>query len=251
MQRFDLTTPGLFVTGTDTAVGKTLITAAICRALCERGWRVGAFKPVASGCQRRGDALVNEDAAALHASIGGGFDAQLVCPVRYEPAVAPAVAAEMTGRPLDWSAVRHAIAQLDREADRLVVEGVGGLLAPLDGDLTVLDLIVAMALPVVVVCRANLGTLNHTAMTVRLLRDAGCRVVGLIMNGDDSQRPGVADDSLPTNRAWLERMCGAPVLAQTPRCEAEQIDLGSGRIPQVVRDAIARVHWDVVIGESD
>ena len=113
---------------------------------------------------------------------------EVINPIRFAAPLAPAVAAEseVEGGLIDLSPLPRALRLLDQSSDALVIEGVGGLLVPLDPrrpEVTVLDLIAALRYPVVIVCRATLGTLNHTAMTVRLLRKAGCRIAGLVLNG--------------------------------------------------------------------
>lgn len=226
-----LQTPGLFITGTDTEVGKTVVTCAIARALRRSGQKVGVCKPLASGCKREGDQWVGEDAAALHAAVGEAIPMQLISPVSYEAPVAPAVAAQMEGRAAEFEVIAQSLRELDGMCDQLLVEGVGGLLVPLDPDdpeCTVLDMIVALGLPVVVVTRAGLGTLNHTAMTCRVLGEAGCRVAGLVVN-----RHGIAGDdvSVATNCDWLARMTGAKVVAVLPAAaDDEAIDQVMGSV---------------------
>ena len=151
-------------------------------------------------------------------AVGRPRDVELVAPVRFEAPLAPAVAAELVGEAIDWSAVGAALARLDGDADYLVVEGVGGVMVPLDPaqpGLTVRDFAAALGLPAVVVARAGLGTLNHTVMTVDALRRVGCTVAGVVMNEHGCD---VADASLGHNRRWIERMTGVGVLASVPTC---------------------------------
>ncbi len=242
-----LTKPGLFITGTDTAVGKTVVSCAIALAWREQRLRgcLGVCKPLASGCRRDRHGLVNEDAEALLACCGSDWPMDLVSPIRFAPPLAPAVAAEQEREAVDWSALSRALTTLDQMSDALLIEGVGGLMVPLDPRhprYMVGQLAQAIGYPVVVVCRANLGTLNHTLMTVELLRQAGCRVSGLVMNGLDGD-PAAArqDPSLRSNRAWLERLTGAKVLAVLPR--ARSLDLPRGKMDQALVAAAASVPW--------
>lgn len=230
----------MFITGTDTGVGKTTVACAIAAAMKKNGTNVGVCKPFASGCRRVGPRLVSDDAVALSRFSGCGAPLEVINPIRYEAPLAPAVAAAQAGQPPDTGRLIQGLRGLDRSSDVLLIEGVGGLLAPLLDDYTVLDLIVDLGYPVVVVARAGLGTLNHTAMTVRLLRAAGCGVAGLVVNHYDE---GSGDVSVASNRAWLEKMNQTQILTTVPVCPDESIDLGSGRIPDAVLEAAGRVPW--------
>jgi len=221
-------TPGLFVTGTDTEVGKTVASCLIADQMRRRSQdasprsKIGVLKPVATGCRRDREGLVSPDAEQLaHAAdfdpdIG---DLTVVNPVRFRAPVAPAVALEQGGlASLEWEAIDRSLERLDEACERIVIEGVGGVMAPLEARgrrsiVTVLDLIVAIGYPVVVVCRADLGTLNHTAMTCALLRQAGARIAGLIVNGYE---PDSTDGAMQTNRRWLARQSDVQILATLP-----------------------------------
>lgn len=249
--------PGLFITGTDTGVGKTVVTCAIAAALRREASRsrVGVWKPFATGCRREREGLVSEDAEALAHFADCREPLDTINPVRFVPPLAPAVAAEEAGVPLDWTELWRSLSLLDASSDRLLVEGVGGLMVPIDPDrptLTVLDLAKAIGFPAVVVARSVLGTLNHTAMTVRLLKDAGLRVAGVVMNGYDADVALQEDPSVATNRRWIERMTGVPVLATVPRIAGgpEAIAPGRGRIPDDVLEAVALQRWETALARS-
>ena len=241
-----LNSPGLFITGTDTGVGKTVATCAIAAALHRQrpGLRLGACKPFASGCRRTPEgALVNEDVEALASFVGRPLESSLINPVAFEAPLAPAVAAEQERRAVDWSAVRRSLEELDRQSDAVLIEGVGGLMVPLDPAeprWMVAELARWIGYPVLVVCRPTLGTLNHTLMTVKLLRQAGCRVAGLLMNGqsvDEEQD----DPSSQSNRQWLERLTGLSVLATLPR--GGQVQPQWGILDKALVDTAAAVDW--------
>lgn len=247
-----LTRPGIFVTGTDTGVGKTAVSCAIAAALRNqrRGIRVGVCKPMATGCRRDREGLVSEDAEALAHFADCRQPLDVINPVRYIPPVAPAVAAEMTGEPVEFGAISRCLEILDETSDAMIVEGVGGLLVPIDhrdSKITVLDLAVALGYPVVVVCRAALGTLNHTAMTVSLLKSAGLRVAGLVVNFYEADVARVADASVPSNRAWLERMNRVPILATTPQCPPGGVAPERAIIAPAFLDAVALTYWSDVL----
>lgn len=241
-------TPGLFVTGTDTEVGKTVIACAIARALCQQrtGSKVAVCKPMATGCEKRREGLVNEDAEALAHFSDCRLPLDVINPVRFREPLAPAVAAKQLGVPTPWGALEDAARQIDAYGDALVVEGAGGVMVPLDADdpkTTWLDL-ACFGLPAVVVTRAGLGTLNHTAMTVKLLREAGVKVAGVVINGYEPDEAAAMsqDPSLPGNPGWIEQMTGVKVLALVPRV-ASGVAPGKGQIAPAVLDAVATVDW--------
>lgn len=172
--------PAVFITGTDTGVGKTVVSALLTRALRNLGADCVAMKPVASGCRLENGQLHSDDADFLREV--GGFDAplELVCPVRLELPLAPLVAAELQSiETRDWlSQARAAFELLQAQHGFVVVEGVGGWFVPLwrrqDGTIaTCADLVCAWDLPVVVVARRTLGTINHTVSTCRAVREVG------------------------------------------------------------------------------
>ncbi len=241
--------PGLLVTATDTEVGKTVVTCAILQALSEMGHANAAgFKPFASGCRREGGQLVNDDALAIQAFAGLRMSLDQVNPVRYEAPLAPGVAAEQEPAASEraWQRAIEMRMKLADEADCLVVEGVGGLLVPLDETRTLLDFATTLQYPAVVVARSTLGTLNHTAMTIKILRDAECPVAGIVINGFDSNAAS-DDPSIKTNRKWLERMTGAPVLAVLPKVSGDELMLHGGRLPDAIMQPIRQVDWQNVI----
>lgn len=233
--------PGLFITGTDTEVGKTIISCAIANWFARRRFRVGALKPVATGCVRRREGLVSEDAEFLAAAGDVAFPLDLICPVRLVEPLAPAIAAERSGETIEWDAVGRSIALMSREADVMIVEGVGGVMVPLDRQHTVLDLAEALGWPAVVVARAGLGTINHTLLTVAALRSRGVRVAGVVINGYPAERATVAEE---TNPRAIEKWGRVPVLCIVPKAE------GALR-PQLTPDihaAVEPVDWAGLAG---
>lgn len=243
--------PGLFITGTDTGVGKTVVTCAVAVALRRAGMRVGVCKPFATGCRREREGLVSEDAEALAHFADSRESLTVINPVRYPLPAAPAMAAEEARQEIDFDAIARSLNELDRGNDAMLIEGVGGLMVPIDPRrprVTVLDLIVALGYPVVVVCRAALGTLNHTAMTVRLLHEAGCDVAGLVVNGYEADVGKATDPTISLNRAWLEKMNGLKVLATVPVRPPAEVVPHKGRIPAEVLDAVASCYWPDLLG---
>jgi 8-amino-7-oxononanoate synthase/dethiobiotin synthase len=205
---------GLFVTGTDTGVGKTVVSAALARTLGEAGLTVGALKPVQTGTDEGADDLAFVVAA-------GGVEPGLArAPYRFGAPLAPAVAAGLEGSAVDPAAIGAAFDELRRAADVVVVEGAGGLLVPVTDGISMGGLAAGLSLPVVVVARPGLGTLNHTALTVAAARGLGLTVLGIVLSGF----PAVPGPAEATNPAVLERLAGVPLLGCLPVVDALDVD---------------------------
>ncbi len=205
-----LMTRGLFVTGTGTEVGKTVVTAALAHAFLRQGVNVGVVKPIATGCQRRGGKLISSDAEKLLRASGAGDPTEWVCPYRFRPPVAPSVAAGKQG--ISFSRIDQAMERLSSRHDLLLVEGIGGLLVPLDARRTVVDLAAHLKLPLLVVAHAGLGTLNHTLLTLEAARSRNLEVAGIVLN-QRSPTPSLAEQ---TNPAVLRKLGQVPVLGVIP-----------------------------------
>jgi dethiobiotin synthetase len=228
--------PGLFVTGTDTEIGKTVISGAIADWFRRRRFRVGVCKPAATGCVRRREGLVSEDAEFLAHCADAPGPLDLICPQRFVEPLAPAIAAERAGQPLDWEVIDRALAEISGASDVLIVEGVGGLMVPMDGQHTVLDVARWLKLPAVVVARPSLGTINHTLLTVNALRTAHVAVAGVVINRYPPDNATVAEEGNP--RA-IEHCGRVPVLTIVPDEPFTPPDLPPGIVA-----AIDRVDWD-------
>lgn len=199
---------GLFVTGTDTGVGKTEVAVALVAGWRARGLDVGVMKPAQSGV---GDGQPT-DADRLRAAAGDPDPAELVCPYSLQAPLAPAVAARLEGVEVSMAHVLACAVELSRRHQALVVEGAGGLLVPLTASETYADLAVALGMPVLVVARAGLGTVNHTALTCEALHARGLAVAGVVLN----RAHAGTDPSEPHNAAEIERLTGVRVLASLP-----------------------------------
>lgn len=168
---------GLFVTGTDTGVGKTAVASGLIRCALRRGRHPVPFKPVETGC-----ALHAEDARLLWEAAGRPVDESRVCPHRFRLPAAPAQAAALERSRIVLDDIIAHARELARHGDWLVVEGAGGLLVPYGPDWTAADLIQRLGLPVLVVARTALGTINHSALTVSELRRRQVTIAGLVLN---------------------------------------------------------------------
>jgi dethiobiotin synthetase len=203
---------GVFVTGTDTGVGKTLAACALLHALAARGLRAAPMKPIAAGAVDRGGHPVNEDTLALLDA--SGFEASwagIVTPILLREPMAPQIAARREARTISLDAVAAARERLDAAADFLVVEGVGGFRVPLDARTDSVDLARLFGLPVVMVVGLRLGCLNHALLTAQAIEAAGLAFGGWIANAID---PGMAAPN--ENVAALEERLRAPLLGRFP-----------------------------------
>lgn len=215
---------GVFITGTDTDVGKTVIAAGLTAALRRRGLAAVYFKPVQSGCPEAEGRLLPTDAKFARELAGLNEPLELLTPIALRLPLAPGVAAAREGVTLDLGRVAAALRDLAGRYDFFVVEGAGGLYVPLvDTSFLVQDLIRWLQLPLLVVARAGLGTINHTALTVMAARQSGIEVIGIILNRA-SAAPGLAEQ---TNPAVIEAITGRPILARVP--EVADLALASGR----------------------
>lgn len=206
-----MTTPGLFITATDTDAGKTFVTALIARELTAAGIRTGVYKPACSGSIDDADGKpMWQDIEQLWHATRGEFDRDLICPQRFSAALAPPVAAAREGRRVDGDLLRAAARRWDGLVDLLLVEGVGGLLCPLTEEETIADLAGDLGFPLVIVSRLGLGTINHTLLTVEAAQARGLRVAGIVCN--EAQSPEDAE-ALDADRDEIAKRSTVPILA--------------------------------------
>ena len=214
--------PGLFITGTDTEVGKTYVAALIARSLHEAGRRVGVYKPAASGCRVVERKLVSDDAVLLWEAAGRPGELDRVCPQRFRAPLAPHLAARQEGKRLDPELLRRGVDYWRATSDVILVEGAGGLMSPLGDEEYVADLAGDLGFPLVVVARNALGTINHTLQTLiaaATFRD-GLPIAGIVLN---HPAPLANDPSAKSNRRELATRAVPPVLAEVA-WEAEGFD---------------------------
>ena len=174
----DAGAPGVFVTGTSTEVGKTVVAAVVARTLAAEGKRVAVFKPAVTGLEEEGET----DHALLRRASGSSQSDEQIAPYRYQPPASPHLAASLAGEEIDPERLRQAAHDAATGADTIVCEGVGGLLVPLSPTYLVRDLAADLGYPLVVVASPGLGTINHTLLTLESARVAGLEVAVVVLN---------------------------------------------------------------------
>jgi dethiobiotin synthetase len=203
----------VFVTGTGTEVGKTVVAATIARTAAASGGRVAVFKPAVSGLDLAGEA----DHEVLRRAAGSRQSDDQIAPYRFGPAVSPHLAAELAGQEIEPQGLRAACAAAGEDADLLVVEGVGGFLVPLTLGYLVRDFARDLGFPVVVSASPGLGTINHTLLTIESVRRVGLEVLGVVLTPWPLE-PGEIEES---NRAAIARLGGVSV-ETLPRLELSE-----------------------------
>jgi dethiobiotin synthetase len=218
---------GVFVTGTDTGVGKTYVSCLLLKWLKSKDVDAGVMKPVETGCdrglvpdsagsERSGDAgstpsaegLVPEDALKLVEAAATSENMSLVAPFRFSKPVAPMVAAQEEGRAIDPQEILRCYRKISSLHSFTVVEGAGGLLVPITPEYSTLDLASDMDIPLLVVAASKLGVINHSLLTLEVIRARGLKVAALVLNNLDSE----IDDARSTNAAALRELVSEPVV---------------------------------------
>lgn len=213
---------GLFITGTDTEVGKSYVASLIVKNLVAAGHRVGVYKPIASDCISDGHKLVSEDAVALWEAAGRPLTLDAVCPQRFQAPLAPHLAAKNEGKETDNELLRTGLSAWVDECDIVVVEGAGGMMSPVSDDEFVADLAYDFGYPVIVVVPNALGAINQalSSMIITTCFRDGMPLAGAILN---DARMFDGDVSMETNREQIASRAVAPVLTRL-RYEGEAFD---------------------------
>ncbi len=215
---------GIFITATDTGVGKTIVSAMLIRALVLMGVKVGAMKPFETACQRRGDNLIPSDGMFLREMADMDDDIDMVTPIRFELPLAPIIASRLEKKPVDIGKFLISYEYLQRKYDFMVIEGVGGIRVPISSEnreprsgkplaIYVTDIIKKLNLPIIIVSRPTLGTINHTLLTVEHALNEGLKVAGIIINYNN---PPGADISEKTNPDIIGELSHVPLLGIIP-----------------------------------
>jgi dethiobiotin synthetase len=220
---------GVFVTGTDTGVGKTLVASGLLHGLTRRGLRTAGMKPVATGCVRTPEGLRNDDALCLARNASATADYAEINPYAFEPAIAPHLAATDAGVRMDLDRIAHAFNGLARRADRIVVEGVGGWRVPINERDDVADLAVRLGLPVVLVVGVRLGCLNHARLTAAAIAQSGSSWAGWVASCIDAQMPWLRE-----NLDALEQLLPAPRLGTLPFFTAASVEQTSDHLHEAL-----------------
>lgn len=217
---------GIFVSGTDTGVGKTIVACAIARGLRSAGVDVGVMKPAETGVTAAGP----EDAIALRAAAGVEDDLSLICPLQYEMPAAPEASAHAEGRSFSLDPIDTAFATLTKRHRTLIVEGAGGLLVPMGGETTMADLALHLRLPVLLVARASLGTINHTLLSVEACEQRKLDLVGVVI----SHSAGVLSPADAANLEILRTSLGPRLVGEVPpTAPGEDVDPGDAGLAAV------------------
>ncbi|MEW6602495.1 MAG: dethiobiotin synthase [Nitrospirota bacterium] len=200
---------GIFITGTDTGVGKTYIAAGLIRAFKKMGLSVCPVKPVETGCGTFNKRLVPADALKLVSAAEADEPLGLINPYRFKQPLAPAVAAEHEGASISKKKIISACGQISKKYDITIVEGAGGIMVPVYRKYLFIDLMQDLAMPITIVARPGLGTINHTLLTIEAARSRGLRILGVIINCADRTRRSLSEK---TNPEVVERLGGVPLL---------------------------------------
>lgn len=204
-----------FVTGTDTGVGKTLISAALLHAYMARGRKVVGMKPIAAGVEVTADGEVYGDIEALRSASNVGASANDINPYRFRLPIAPHIAAEQAGTAIDLAVIQRAYQRLTAAAEVVIVEGVGGLLVPLGPKIDTSDIAAQLQLPIILVVGVRLGCLNHALLTERAVADKGLHLAGWVANAIEPTMPVQAE-----NIGALRERIDAPLLGCVPYMQA-------------------------------
>jgi dethiobiotin synthetase len=216
---------GIFVTGTDTGVGKTWVSVGLMAALQRQGLRVLGMKPVAAGCEETADGLRNEDAQLLQQQGSLPMDYAVINPYAFEPPVAPHLAAAQAGVHIDLERIARYYQTLAGAADAVVVEGAGGWLVPLNERDSMADLATRLDLEVILVVGMRLGCINHALLTAEAIRTRGCRLTGWIANTLDLHM-----NKLPQNILSIQQRIEAPLLGLIPYQECLSVETVAAQI---------------------
>ena len=204
---------GLFITGTDTGVGKTVVTAAILAYFQHQGEKSGVMKPIETGVDSECSSAANSDALFLMECGGIRDDLAEVCPIRLKPAASPYQAGLIENRTLQPETILSAYRTLSEKYDWMLVEGIGGVRVPITRDYGVVELMRDLGLPAIVVARYSLGTLNHTLMTLDALKQNGITVRGVVFNRTGPEAPDAIEQDQPR---LIEELTGTKVLGEFP-----------------------------------
>lgn len=204
---------GFFITGTDTGVGKTIIAGALIKVLSHLGVKAGAMKPVETGCVRQGEILLPSDGMFLKQMAQMQEPITQVSPCCFESPLAPLAASELEKKSISIMAIKKAFYGLYSNYDAVIVEGIGGLMVPIETNYFVVDLAKEIGLPLIVVAKPGLGSVNHIMLTVNYALKEGLQVAGIIINYSLPAENSLAEE---TNPPLLKQICPSPLIGIFP-----------------------------------
>jgi dethiobiotin synthetase len=231
---------GCFVSGTDTGVGKTLVSAALLHWCARQGWRSAGLKPVAAGLELVDGVLCNDDVRALRQASSLDLTDAEVGPNQFALACAPHIAAQREGRAIDRGAILRCASGLAQRADVLVVEGLGGFRVPLGADWDTADMACDLDLPVVLVVGLRLGCINHALLSAEAVHARGLRLAGWVGNMMDSSMPWL-DENMAWLREHMKRQHQADCLGLVPHLAEPSAPVVAGFLNEVALDSILGV----------
>jgi len=227
----------IFITGTDTGIGKTIASAAIAMLLKRMGHSVGVMKPVTSGCELRDGKLVSLDAELLCFAAGTELTGD-VAPYLLTAPLAPSVAASKDVVKISFATVKESYDRLCEQFEYVIVEGAGGLMVPVVGGMLIADLALHLGLPIVAVARPNLGTVNHTLLTTFSARSLGLQVKGVIIN----RFPAHPDEAEASAPHMIDSLSGNPLLHVFPAVDgADDREIVTNLVDQLERHPATRI----------
>ena len=246
---------GLFITGTDTDIGKTVLSALLLAEIRRRGINAAPMKPVQTGCLKQDTGHMDPASSiqcspslsvpdldyslALASMKVTAEDCTCMSPYRFEPACSPHLAAELAGEEIEIGQIMIAARALEARYDLILAEGAGGILVPLNPRETMLDLMHALKFPVLLAARPGLGTINHTLLSLRALRSDGLDIAGVVFAAATDTEPGFIEKD---NAAVIERFGKVPVLGAIPYCRnLAAPSPGFAELPEAVVKAVAEI----------
>jgi dethiobiotin synthetase len=232
---------GIFITGTDTGVGKTYVASGLLRAFRAKGLSVCPMKPVETGCRTRAGKLFPSDTVRLVRDSGTQERISTINPYRFRPPAAPSVAAELEGAIINKRRILSIYNRLIRKYDITIVEGAGGIMVPVYREYLFLDLIKDIGPPILIVARPGLGTINHTLLTIEIANSRGIPILGVIINHATSRKSGLPEK---TNPEIIERLGRIPILGIVPNFKRPLSSRSTGVFHRITQNLLFRLEKD-------
>jgi dethiobiotin synthetase len=208
-----LKSKGYFITGTDTNVGKTIVTACLIAFFRKHGIDTGIMKPIETGVGQECNSKESSDANFLLSISDNKDSLEDVCPIRLKPIASPMQALRITNQTLDINLIFESFRRLQTKHDQMLVEGIGGILVPLATNYLISDLIKDLGLPLIIVSRVSLGTINHTLLTVKAAKQTGIEIEGIILNNPENRTLNKVELE---QASLIQELCGIPILGECP-----------------------------------